>query len=81
MRKRSLSEKTGARCGDSETATTRTFELWTCCNSHIAFWHVKNSHESKFASWPLVKTIATRYGDIELPERVVVVSFYSHHTM
>jgi hypothetical protein len=29
----------------------------------------------------LAKTTATRSGNIELPERVVVVSFYSHDTM
>jgi hypothetical protein len=51
------------------------------CNSHNAFWHVKKCHDVKFASWLLEKTTATRSGNIELPERVMVASFYSHDTM
>jgi hypothetical protein len=50
-------------------------------NSHNAFWHVKNCHEVKFTSWLLDKMITTRSGKTELPERFVVVSFYSHDTM
>jgi hypothetical protein len=48
---------------------------------------MKNCHDAKFASWLLEKTTATtattatRSGNIALPERVVVVSFYSHDTM
>jgi hypothetical protein len=74
-------KKTRTRCGNSETATTRNLALWTFCNSHNAFWHVKNCHEAKFASWLLEKTTTTCSGNIELLERDVVVSFYSHDTM
>jgi hypothetical protein len=69
------------RCGNSETATTRNFASWTFCNSHNAFWHVKNCHDAKFTSSLLDKTTATRSGNIELPEHVVVVFFYSHNTV
>jgi hypothetical protein len=48
-------------------------------NSHNVFWHVKDCHEAKFASWLLEKTTTTRSGKIELPERDV--SFYSYDTM
>jgi hypothetical protein len=72
---------TRTRCGNSETAMTRNFASWTFCNSHNAFWHVKNCHEAKFGSWLLEKTTTTRSGNIEWPERDVVVSFYSHDTM
>jgi hypothetical protein len=51
------------------------------CNSHNAFWHVKKCHDAKFASWLLEKTIATRSGNIELPECDVVVFFYGHDMM
>jgi hypothetical protein len=67
-------------CGNSETATTRNFTSWMFCNSHNTFWHVKNCHYAKFASWLLDKMTA-RSGNTELSERVVVVSFYSHDTM
>jgi hypothetical protein len=78
-----MSEKktTRTRCGNSETATTRNFASWTFRNSHNAFWHVKNGQDAKLASWLLDKTTAMRSGNIELPERVVVFSFYSHDTM
>jgi hypothetical protein len=80
--KRSMREKkTRTRCGNSETATTRNFASWKFCNSPKAFWHVKNCYDAKFASWLLDKTTATRSGKTELPERVVVLSFYSHDTM
>jgi hypothetical protein len=83
QRKRSVSEKkpTRTRCGNSETATTRNFAPWTFCNSPNAFWYVKNCHDAKFASWLLEKTTTTHSDNIELPERVVVVSFYSHDTI
>jgi hypothetical protein len=42
---------------------------------------MKNCHDAKFASWLLEKTTATRSGNTALPERVVVVSFYSHDMM
>jgi hypothetical protein len=74
-------KKTRTRCGNSETATTRNFSLWTFSNSHNASWHVKNCHEAKFALWLLEKTTTMRSGNIELPERDVVVSFYSQDTM
>jgi hypothetical protein len=82
-RKRSMSEKKTTRtlCGNSERSTTQNFASWTFCNSHNAFWHVKNCHDAKFASWLLDKTTVTRSGKTELPESVVVVSFYSHDTM
>jgi hypothetical protein len=51
------------------------------CNSHNVFWQVKNGHDAKFSSWLLEKTTTTRSDKIELPERVVVVSFCSHGTM
>jgi hypothetical protein len=79
VQKRKMSEKTArTRCGKRETATTRNFASWTFCNSHNAFWQVKNCHDAKFVLWLLEKTItttATRSGNIELPDRVVVVSF------
>jgi hypothetical protein len=62
-------KKTRTRCGKSETATTRNFASWTFCNSHNAFWLVKNWHDAKFASWLLDKTTVTRSSNIELPER------------
>jgi hypothetical protein len=80
--KHSMSEKkTRTCCGNSETATTQNFALWTFCNSHNTFWHVKNCHEVKFASWLLEKMTTTRSGNTKLSERDVVVSFYSHDTM
>jgi hypothetical protein len=54
--------------------------LWQYQNSHNAFWHVKNCHDAKIVSWLLEKTTETRSGMMELPERFVVVSFYSHGT-
>jgi hypothetical protein len=68
-------------CGDIKTATTRNFASWMFCNSHNAFWQVKHCHDAKFASWLLQKTTGTCSGKMELPERVVVVSFYNHGTI
>jgi hypothetical protein len=68
-------------CGNIETATTRNFASWMFCNSHNAFWHVNKCHDAKFVSWLLEKTTGTRSGIMELPERVVFVSFYSHDTI
>jgi hypothetical protein len=77
-----MSEKTTrTRCGNNETTTTRNFKSWTFCKSHNAFWHVKNCHDAKFALWLLDKTSATRSGNTVLPERVLIVFFYSHDTM
>jgi CxxC motif-containing protein (DUF1111 family) len=77
-----MSEKTTrTRCGNIEKATTRNFASWMFCNSHNAFWHVEKCHDAKFKSWLLEKMTTTRSGNIELPERVVVVSFYSHDAM
>jgi hypothetical protein len=78
-----MSEKKTTRtgCGNTETATTQNFASWTFCNSHNAFWHMNKCHDAKFASWLLDKTTATRSGNIELPERDVVVSFYSQDTI
>jgi hypothetical protein len=50
-------------------------------NNHNALWHVKKCHDAKFVSWLLEKTTTMRCGIMELPERVVVVSFYSHDKM
>jgi hypothetical protein len=55
--------------------------LWLVLNNHNALWDVKKSHDAKSVSWLLEKPTTTRYGIMELPERVVVVSFYSHDTM
>jgi hypothetical protein len=74
-------KKTRTRCDKSKTAMTWNFASWTFCNSHNTFWHVKNCHDAKFASWLLEKTTVTHSGNIELPECFVVVSFYSHDTM
>jgi hypothetical protein len=68
-------------CGNNETAMTRNSHRGCFCNSHNAFLGVKKCHDAKFASWLLEKTTAMRSGNIELPERVVVISFYSHDTM
>jgi hypothetical protein len=51
------------------------------CNSHNVFWHVEKCHDAKLASWLLEKTTATHSGNIDLPERVVIITFYSHDTM
>jgi hypothetical protein len=78
-----MSEKktTRTRCGNIKTATTWNFTSWMFCNSHNAFWHVEKCHDAKFMSWLLEKTTGTCSGIMEFPERVVVVSFYSHGTI
>jgi alpha-mannosidase len=38
----------------------------------------KKCHDAKFVLWPLKKMTTTRSGIMKIPQRVVVVSFYSH---
>jgi hypothetical protein len=53
--------------------------LWLQRNSHNAFWHLKI--EGKFVTWLLIKITTTRSGIMKTPQRVVIVSFYSHGVM
>jgi hypothetical protein len=50
-------------------------------NDQNVLWHAKKCHDAKFVSWLLEKITTMRCGIMELPESVVVLSFYSHDTM
>ena len=72
---------TTTRCGIRETAKTRNFASWLFLNTNNAVWHVKKCHDAKVASWLLKEMTTTRSGNMKIPERVVVVSFYSHYAI